>query len=51
MGDAGESIEGYLEMSRDVAREREAEEWSEGLVRDLALESLRAGFLNSQKYF
>lgn len=30
MGDTGELIEGYLEVSRDVAREREAEGWSEG---------------------
>ncbi|MFI5114264.1 MAG: hypothetical protein ACHP7J_03890 [Terriglobales bacterium] len=34
MGDTGELIEGYLEMSRDAAREREAEEWSEALIRD-----------------
>jgi len=34
MNNAGESIEGYLEMARDAAREREAEEWAEGLIGD-----------------
>jgi hypothetical protein len=34
MNNAGESIEGYLEMASDAAREREAEEWAEGLIGD-----------------
>jgi hypothetical protein len=34
MGETGELSEGYLEMSRDAAREREAEEWSEALIGD-----------------
>jgi len=34
MSDLGELIEGYLAMARDAAREREAEEWSEGLIGD-----------------
>ena len=38
MGDTGELIEGYLEVSRDVAREREAEGWSEALIRDASAE-------------
>jgi hypothetical protein len=39
MGDTGELSEGYLEMSRDAAREHEAEEWSEGLIRDASTQS------------
>jgi hypothetical protein len=34
MGDTAELPEGYLAMSRDAAREREAEDWSEALNRD-----------------
>jgi hypothetical protein len=34
MSDDGELIEGYLAMAKDAAREREAEEWSEGLIGD-----------------
>ena len=30
----GGLLEGYAEMARDEAREREAEEWSEGLIGD-----------------
>ena len=32
---SAELMEGYLEMARDVARERAAEEWSEGLIGDV----------------
>ena len=34
MNNTGELIEGYLAMARDAAREREAEEWAEGLIGD-----------------
>jgi hypothetical protein len=30
----GELLTGYADMARDEAREREAEEWSEGLIGD-----------------
>jgi hypothetical protein len=32
-------IEGYSEMAKDTAREREATEWSEGLIGDAAAET------------
>jgi hypothetical protein len=35
-------IEGYSAMARDVAREREAEEWSEGLIGDASAVDLCA---------
>jgi hypothetical protein len=31
--------EGYSAMAKDAAREREAEEWSEGLIGDVSTES------------
>jgi hypothetical protein len=31
--------EGYSAMARDAAREREAEEWSEGLITDASAEA------------
>jgi len=34
MSDDRELVEGYLAMARDVAREREAEEWPEALIAD-----------------
>ena len=34
MNNTGELIEGYLAMAGDAAREREAEEWAEGLIGD-----------------
>ena len=34
MGDADELIEGYMEMSRETAREPAAKEWSEALIGD-----------------
>lgn len=32
-------IEGYSAMARDATREREAEEWSEGLIGDASTET------------
>ena len=32
-------IEGYSAMAKDAAREREAEEWCEGLIGDASTES------------
>ena len=32
-------IEGYSAMARDAVREREAEEWSEGLIEDASGET------------
>jgi hypothetical protein len=34
-----EVIEGYSAMAKDAAREREAEEWCEGLIGDASAES------------
>jgi hypothetical protein len=39
MNNDGELIEGYLAMARDAAREREAKEWSEGLVGDASAQA------------
>ncbi|MFY9676079.1 MAG: hypothetical protein WCB53_10480 [Terriglobales bacterium] len=33
-------LEGYLAMARDTAREREAEEWTEGLIGDASADAL-----------
>jgi hypothetical protein len=38
MSGPGGLIEGYSAMARDAAREREAEEWSEGLIGDASTE-------------
>jgi hypothetical protein len=32
-------IEGYCAMAKDAAREREAEEWSEGLIEDASADA------------
>jgi hypothetical protein len=34
-----ELIEGYSAMAKDAAREREAEEWCEGLIGDASAEA------------
>jgi hypothetical protein len=34
-----ELIDGYSAMAKDAARERDAEEWSEGLTRDASAET------------
>jgi len=38
MSGPGGLIEGYTAMAMDAAREREAEEWSEGLIGDASAE-------------
>jgi hypothetical protein len=38
MSGPGGLIEGYSAMARDTVREREAEEWSEGLIGDASTE-------------
>jgi hypothetical protein len=38
MGGPGGLIEGYTAMANDAEREREAEEWSEGLIGDASTE-------------
>ena len=44
IGGPGGLLERYFEMARDAEREREAEEWSEGLIGDaLELGTLRLG--------
>jgi len=37
--DPKELIDGYSAMAKDAAREREAEEWSEGLIGDASVEA------------
>jgi len=38
MNGPGGLIEGYTAMAKDAAREREAEEWAEGLIGDASAE-------------
>jgi hypothetical protein len=38
MNGPGGLLEGYLAMARDVDGEREAEEWSEGIIGDVSSE-------------